>query len=294
MTYNNPKILDDYIPIVIGKKLSAVLDKSGVMMQCVNKDYEGDIKAKGDTVRIIVPGDVAVSTYQGTISSYEELSGTSKDLLIDQEKIFAFKVPDITKSQTGLDLVEKYIERAKVALDLEKDTYIFSKHVDVPADNILGTTTAPVAITTSNIYSKIAGLRKILANNNAFASGKRPWLVISPDIETLLIQSTEFTHATQLGDEVLKEGQIGRVAGFDVLCSTNLTQIDVTVSGTAAKANVVFAGTSDAITFASQVVQIEKNRDPNSFSDLVRGLYVYGAKTVLPKATAKLICTLPA
>ena len=37
------------------------------------------------------------------------------------------------------------------------------------------------------------------------------------------------------------------------------------------------------------MTKIESLRDKDSFSDLVRGLYLYGAKTVQPKALAKMI-----
>lgn len=68
---------------------------------------------------------------------------------------------------------------------------------------------------------------------------------------------------------------------MDVLVSTNLTDVD--------DKYYVLAGTNDAITFASQLAKIESLRDKDSFSDLVRGLYLYGAKTVQPKALAKMI-----
>ena len=72
---------------------------------------------------------------------------------------------------------------------------------------------------------------------------------------------------------------------MDVLVSTNLTD----TSGN----YYVLAGTNDAITFASQLAKIESLRDQNSFSDLVRGLYLYGAKTVQPKALAKMVVKKP-
>ena len=76
---------------------------------------------------------------------------------------------------------------------------------------------------------------------------------------------------------------IGRIAGMDVLVSTNLTSTN--------NFYYVLAGTNDAITFASQLSKIESLRDKDSFSDLVRGLYLYGAKTVQPKSLAKMIVT---
>ena len=55
----------------------------------------------------------------------------------------------------------------------------------------------------------------------------------------------------------------------------------------------VLAGTNEAITFASQLAKVESLRDKDSFSDLIRGLYLYGAKTVQPKALAKMVVEAP-
>ena len=61
--------------------------------------------------------------------------------------------------------------------------------------------------------------------------------------------------------KLLREGAIGRIAGMDVLVSTNLT-------ATAPSKYYVLAGTNEAITFASQLSKIESLRDKDSFSDL--------------------------
>ena len=120
-----------------------------------------------------------------------------------------------------------------------------------------------------------------LKNSNAVYNGAKPWVVINPEIEACLLQSPEFISAYNVADRTLREGAIGRIAGLDVLVSTNLTATDGKY--------YVLAGTNDAITFASQLAKIESLRDKDSFSDLVRGLYLYGAKTVQPKALAKMI-----
>lgn len=285
------KAYANFIPEIWSKKLSALLDKSGVMTKCVNKDYEGDIKAAGDTVHIRTFGDVSVSTYTGTISSYNELTAPSQELIIDQQQMFAFKIPDISAAQSDVDIMSGYIERAKVAVDLVKDTFLLGKHADVPSNNIVGYDSEPVIITKDNIYLQFVELAKRLKNANAMTTGKLPWVVINPEIEALLIQAPEFIHATQAGDTVLRDGSIGKIAGLDVLVCTNLQGVTVNTPDYDGSRFYVMAGTNDAITFASQVVKVEKLRDRDSFSDLVRGLYVYGAKTVVPNALAKLICT---
>lgn len=282
----------NFIPEVWSTKLSAVLDKSGVMMQCVNRDYEGEISKSGDTVHIRTYGDVTIHTYNGTIPTYDNLSDPMQTMIVDQQKAFYFKVDDVSKAQSNIDITNGYIDRARAAIDLIKDSFLLGKQVDVPAANTVGVETEPVILSKETIYSKFVDVAKRLKKANAVSNGQKPWVVINPDIEAVLIQAPEFTHATQLGDKTLREGSIGRIAGLDVLVCTNLDATTVDTTGFKGDLFYVLAGTNDAVTFASQVVEVEKLRDQGSFSDLIRGLYVYGAKTVVPNALAKLVCTL--
>jgi hypothetical protein len=274
--------LTGFMSEVWSQKLTSLLDKSGVMMQCVNRNYEGEIKNAGSTVHIRTFGDVTVKDYAGAIT-YDELTSPTNTLLIDQKKYFAFKVDDVSKAQSNIDIMAGYLERAKVAIDLAKDSFLLGKHVDVPSANIIGSDATPIALTKDNIYTNFVAVAKALKKSNATGKGQKPWIVINPDIEALLIQAPEFIHATQTGDSTIKEGSIGKIAGLDVLVCTNLT-------ATSGKLYVM-AGTNDAMTFASQVVEIESLRLQDSFNTAVRGLYVYGGKTVQSNALAKLVCT---
>lgn len=269
-----------FIPEIWSNKLNTSLQKSCVMTQCVNRNYEGEIKNAGDTVNIIVPGDVSVSTLTGDDLSYNELSPSNLQLVIDQRKLFAFKINDVANAQAKTDIMEAHLENAKKAIEAAQDTFLLGKHIDVPAANILGADEA-VVLTVSNIYQKFVELAKTLKNSNALTKGQKPWVVINPDIEAVLLQCSQFTSGYQIADETLREGSIGRIAGMDVLVSGNLTAVDGNYN--------ILAGTNEAITFASQVAKIETIRDTKSFSDLVRGLYLYGAKTVVPNALAKMV-----
>ena len=166
-----------------------------------------------------------------------------------------------------------------------QDAYLLSLHKDVTEANTVGTEAAAVTLDKTTIYSKFVELALCLKNSDAVSAGVRPWVVINPTVESYLLQSSEFISAHNVADKTLREGAIGRIAGMDVLVSTNLTD----VSGK----YYVLAGTNEAITFASQLAKIESLRDQSSFSDLVRGLYLYGAKVVQPNALAKMIVTAP-
>lgn len=270
-----------FIPEIWSKKLNQMLEKNCVMMQCVNKNWEGEISQQGDTVKIITPADVTVSTLTGDDITYSTLSPKSQDLVIDQKKFFAFKIDDVAKVQSNTDIMEAHLANAKKAIEEVQDSYLLAMHTEVTSSNTVGSEETPITLDKSTIYENFVKLSLALKNSDAVYSGVRPWVVINPNIESYLLQSPEFISAYNVADETLREGAIGRIAGMDVLVSTNLTDID--------NKYYVLAGTNDAITFASQLARIESLRDKDSFSDLVRGLYLYGAKTVQPKALAKMI-----
>ncbi len=270
-----------FIPEIWSQKLNSMLQKECVMLQCVNRNYEGEIKNQGDSVKIITPAAVSVATVGSGNITYDELEPTSTDLVIDQKKFFAFKINDVAQVQSNTDIMEAHLENAKKAIEEVQDSYLLSQHANVDGANIVGSDSQPITLDKTTIYSQFVKLALCLKNSNAVSATKRPWVVINPTIESYLLQSSEFIGAHNVADETLREGAIGRIAGMDVLVSTNLSDI----SGK----YYVLAGTNDAITFASQLAKIESLRDKDSFSDLIRGLYLYGAKTVQPKALAKMV-----
>lgn len=270
-----------FIPQVWSKKLNHMLEKECVMLQCVNRNYEGDIQNQGDKVHIITPAAVSISTLDGDNITYSSLEPTSTTLVIDQKKFFAFKIDDVGKVQANTDIMEAHLRSAKQAIEEVQDTYLLAQHTNVPENNIVGSEESTISLNTSTIYGNFVNLALKLKNANAISAETRPWVVINPTIESYLLKSSEFINAYNVADETLREGAIGRIAGMDVLVSTNLTAVDGKY--------YVLAGTNDAITFASQLAKIESLRDKDSFSDLVRGLYLYGAKTVQPNALAKMI-----
>lgn len=270
---------EQFIPEVWSKRLESLMLSDSVMLQCVNRNYEGEIVNAGDTVNILTPGAVSVSSLHGSNIDYNEITPTKQQLVISQKKIFAFKINDVATAQAAVDLMEAHLVNAKKAIEVDQDSYLLGLHTNADSANIIGTSSAPTTITTSNIYSVFVELAKKLKKSNAIKDGTQPWVIINPDVEAVLLQCQQFTGSFQVGEKTIRDGAIGRIAGLDVLVSSNL-KADTN------SAIPVMAGTNAAITFASQVAKIEKIRDINTFSDLIRGLYLYGAKVVQPKALA--------
>jgi len=271
--------LSNFIPEIWSKKLLKIFDKTAVMANLVNRDFEGDIQSAGDVVHVRTFGDVTVNNYTRDMTiSFQSLTDPMVDLSIDQQKYFAFKVDDLDKAQSNIDILEGYAGRAAIAIRDIVDSRLIGHYTDVDSGNVIGTDVSPITLTSSNIYSYITQLGETLDNCNIPQEGRN--LVITPKFKTMLLQSTEFTRATSLGDNVIQNGYIGNVAGFAVHVTTNNPAVSGVVN--------LLAFTRDYISFASQVSQIETVRPYNMFADAVKGLYLYGSKVMLPTAGAVL------
>lgn len=273
-------------PEVWSKELLRCLDNTGVMLDCVNRNYEGEIKNAGDTVHIQKPGDITINTYTPATAAitYGALSGETDTLKVDQQKYWGFLVPDIDKVQANIPLAEKYMKRAKVAIANEKDTYLLGL-AQTNAGNTVGD--GDITLTPSNVYETFVAMFEKLSRENAIDAagrgedGKRPFLVLPPEVISIVKKSEEAKHATTLGDETIRKGAIMQYAGFDIKQST------VFVAPTSETAKSIIAGTTEAITYADQIIKVETLKDKDYFGDYIRGLYVYGALVDQPKCLVK-------
>jgi poly-gamma-glutamate system protein len=87
--------LENFNPQIWAAKLFVRLRKSLVHASTVNRDYEGEIRSFGDTVRINEIGPVDISDYTKYDDiTWQELDSAQKMLLIDQAKSFSFQIDD--------------------------------------------------------------------------------------------------------------------------------------------------------------------------------------------------------
>lgn len=256
----------------------------GVMLDCVNRNYEGEIKNQGDTVHIQKIGDITINTHdESRAMTHQNIAGTTQVLKIDQAKDFMFLVSDIDKVQANVELMTKYTNKAKKNVVNVKDAYLHALGI-AAATNDLGTK----AVTPENIYGVLVDMFAELARANAIGAdgkgedGKRPYIVLPPEIIAVIKKSPEASHATTLGDDTVRKGAIMQYAGFDIKQSTNV--------GADGTFNIL-AGTTEGITYAEQITKVESLKDKDYFGDFVRGLYLYGGLAAQPECLAKAVFT---
>lgn len=267
----------NFIPTLWSARLLANLDKAHVFANIVNRDYEGEIKQLGDSVKINQMGNVTIGDYTGAdIADAEDLTSTQKELKIDQAKYFNFQVDDIDKAQANVTLMDKGMQRASYALSEEVDKAIAEKYVE--AGSQIGTDELPVALTAENVYDQMVDLGVALDEKNVGRQGR--FVVVPAFVHGLLQKSDAFVSAN---NEVAQNGLVGKVAGFEVYVSNNVAKVGDNYK--------IMAGTPEAITFAEQILEVEAYRPEKRFSDAIKGLHVYGIAVTQPDALAVLTAT---
>ena len=270
-----------FTPEVMSKKMLRNLDANSVWKGLVNHNWEGEIKEAGDTVIINQYGDIAVKDYViGTAIEYEHPEGDNLILKVDQQKYFAFFIDKISRVQAKPELINGYFDRAKVAINLEKDTYLSTlAFAGLDAGNIQNTT----GLTKDTVYGYFTALMgklrwaNVLQSNGVGFDGKRPFAVVDPDVLGVILAAPENLKSTAEGDKTSREGTVIRFAGFDIKVSTNANKEE----------KKVIVGTTEAITLADQITETQTVRDKDAIGGAYcSGLYVYGAKVVQPKALA--------
>lgn len=277
-----------FIPELWSARLLQGLEKSHVATNLVNRDYEGQIRNQGDKVNINTLSDVAIKTYtpNSDIASPDDLTTTKQQLEITEADYFNIQLDDVDRVQATGELMDTAMRNVAYKMNDRTDSFILGKIASgVDSGNIIGTTESPIQVTKNNIYESIIEMRTKLDKANVPTSGRT--IIIPPEIYALLLQDERFVKSDAVaGQNVLVNGLVGRVAGFDVFESNNV------VYDTNNKFWKVTAQVRTATTFAEQIVKTEAYRMEKRFSDAVKGLHVYGAKVTDGTQIAELICKL--
>lgn len=281
--------LNNFISSVWAASLLSNLHKSLVYGQTgvVNKNYEGDITAMGNKVKINNIGAVSVFDYlkNDDMPAPQILTDEQRELLIDRAKAFNFQVDDIDRAQSQPDVMDEAMRESAYALRDSEDRYIASLYAGVPAANTIGTDGSPEAPTAATAYEYLVDLAVKLDEANVPL--ERRWCVVPPWFHGLLLKDERFVKAgTMRSDEALRNGEVGEAAGFRILKSNN-------VPNTLGAKYKIIAGHPSAIAVAEQIASIEAYRMEKRFADAVKGLHLYGAKLVRPSAIAVLTADKP-
>ena len=262
--------ITNYIPQIWHASLLENLHQNTFVIGTLNRDYEGDIRNGGETVKITGFTQPTIGTYSGTITR-QALTDSTQSLNIDQQKYYAYLVDDVDRVQAAGSFDQVQADAAAGLADTAED-YVLT--------NMLtnGTSAGTTAVTTYALAdAAVKSIRTALVKAKVPSTGR--YLAVNPEAAAFLMDNGgSLFKANEAGsDDVIRNGFIGRYRGFNVI---------ETPSASLANTNKpCFIGYwGRAVAFAEQIVQQRANVALDAFGDQIDGLHVYGAKVL--RATA--------
>lgn len=270
----------NFIPQIWSARLLAHLDKIHVYAGLVNRDYEGEIKQFGDTVKINQIGDITIKKYTGAaIDAPDDLTGEQDTLTIDQANYFNFAIKDVDNAQTNPKLMNEAMARTAYGLNDTVDSLLAGIMV-AGAAGAIGSDESPFVPTKDDAYDLLVDLGTELTEKNVPLLGR--WVVVPPFYHGLLQKDSRFVgNGTDVNMAILQGGHIGAAAGFQIYVSNNVPNTD------GAKYKIL-GGTNAGTSFAEQITETEGYRPESNFSDAVKGLHLCGVKVLQKNALATL------
>jgi len=275
--------IDNFVPEIWSKELLVNLQKNLVFAQegVVNRDYEGEIQEKGDTVHINSIGPVTIFDYdEDTFPDPEQLNDAQTNLVITQAKAFNFKVKDVDAAQTSPKVMAAAMNEAGYGLRDVADQFLAALYTGVAGGNTIGDDVTPIVPTKADAYEYLVDL-DVMLTDAKIPTGNR-WVSVPGWFHGLLRKDDRFVKTgSSQAEQILRNGEVGEAAGFRVLVSHN-------TPNTAGALYKIIAGYPGAITYAEQINKVEAYRPEKGFSDAVKGLHLYGGKLVRPDGIAVL------
>lgn len=263
----------NFIPTVWNTAINRELEKSLVFEENTNRQYEGEVKQQGDSVRILGVGKPTI--YRTTdkkilLSDAEEVDDTSVTMAIKQIAYFNYKVDDIDKRQAVGGVMEALSAETSQGLGDEMDRYIADM---ARAREAVKLDTAAVKVDKENVLSIIDRAMTTLYANNVKPSTK---LTITVDPTFYMLLKQAYVKLDTDNSNMLKNGRVGMYGNVTVKMSNN-------VADGAAGEKLIQLKTDRAIAFVKPMTHTEAYRPEKGFSDAVKGFILFDGKIVRPK-----------
>jgi len=301
-----------FIPEIWSGKLIEKFYASTVLAAISNTNYEGEIKNKGDKVKIRTKPTITIRDYRADgLLAIDRPSGNVIELLIDKGKYFNLALDDVMDIQSDINNMSIWSEDAAEQMKIVIDTDVLLGLLGqaaaanrgltagaISANINLGVTGTPVPVVAKSptagqveIVDMILRMGQVLDEQNIPETGR--WAII-PAWASTRIKQSELRDASLTGDgtSILRNGRLGMIDRFTIYGSNLLPKGNGT-NGMAVGEYVLYAGHAHGLTFASQINKVETLRSEQTFANLLRGLQVYGFKVIDGTAITQAIVTAP-
>ncbi len=194
----------------------AKLRKTAIFVRLFNNRYEGTPTA--GAVKIPVrDAEVTVGDYDKSKGgSLSESSTIYKTLPIDKDKYVNELIDGYDAASVPDNLIADRLDSAGYSMGISLDSELIDL---LAAKGTASTNTA--ALTPETIYASVVDeLAKLKKKGLRI---EEMWLAVTNDVYAILLKSPEFIKASALGDSVVQNGCVGKIAGLDVYETNNIS-----------------------------------------------------------------------
>ena len=275
--------VQSFIPSVWAADVLDGLRSNLIAEGIANTDYEGEITGGGDVVKINEISEVTIRDYTANSTSEitsEYLADAQKELVIDQQKYFNWEIDDVDAAQAKGDVRAVALRSGGHGLAQAMDDKLLAEHANAGITTSLGSTGSGINITSANVLEYVSMVAGRMDQANVPRDGR--WMAVPPWFaHKMQLAKIELNRAPLAADEAYSSGYIGREEyGFSFYVSSRV------VNGNFTDNAKVLAGYRGTMTAASQILKVQAFESQKRFTDIVRGLFVYGIKTVRPGTLA--------
>ena len=304
----------NFAPEIFSQKVLKFFRRASVVEDITNTDYAGEIEQFGDTVRIIKEPTVTVSSYtRGSVVNAQDLADDQITMVVDNANAFAFKIDDIEERHSHVNFEALATSSGAFALKRKYDANVLQAISDgaglagaddaslsgglTTTNSALGTASSPINVETDDAGINLMLLMARTLDDQSVPEENR-WFVAPPIFYEKMFQAGNKIAEVQVTGDAsspLRNGLAipGTLAGFRCYKSTALNstagtdQVTLTGVATDASENIVLAGHMSSTSTASHIAKTEVVRSTESFSDVIRGLHVFGRKVLRPSAVVR-------
>ena len=267
MSYRN------FSPKIWAKQINRELERAMVFAEDCNRQYEGDVKQMGDTVKVLGVGKPTITKQVGgsiVLQDPEAVEDTSVDMVINRVAYFNYLVDDIDRRQAVGGLMDALSAESSegTANAMDEDIAALAGTADAP--KLFKSTTA---ITVDNILKQIdLGVQKLMEHD--VKPETKIVITIPPWFKTILRQA--YVQLDTNNSAMLKNGRVGQYDNVIVKMSNNCHR-------NSDNGHDIMLRTQRAVAFANPLTHVEPYRPERRFADAVKGFVLYGTKIVRPK-----------
>ena len=265
--------LEQFSPMLMRREIMRAREKRMVFKNFLwIPDNVEDPRTIGQSVTLPSIGAIASSSYSDDSITYASVDDQSQTLLINKQVLCPIKVTDINRIQSVKGLYPAIAQEMGYSMANYQDSDLAT---GIYAGAGVKTDLSSTGVDSGNVFDALMTLKADMKVKNV---NEDIPLFVDPYLSKAIASSAGFIKTNN--DEIIASGQVGRMAGFIIIETNNLTTTGTYAGGNLVVNACAFTPNRSVAWVEQKGFSVEMLRDTATVSDLMRAHQIYGWKVV--------------